>query len=321
MLEYRRLHDSHQEIFMTKRTLVLFALIFSVFFISASIAANTNLAAASSENLDRVVAVVNSSVITRNELDAAMTQASKQLAASANPNAVSDTKLKQLVLQQLIDEKLQLELAERAKITISDKQVTQAIQRIAQGYQLTLPQLKEKLQQEGMSYTAYRKMIHKQLLVHQVQQSAIGNKVTVTPADVDAVLAQYQAQSKNQQAFNVIDIVVDTKQHAEQIIGQLKNGADINTVAPNNTKDLGWKTAETLPSLFLQQLESMQTGDVAGPIQAPNGFHVIKLMGMHGNGTTPTQAQLKNMAYQMQFQKAVEEWMKTIRKTAYVKIT
>lgn len=313
MLEWRQLyHNGHSETFMTKRTYVFFALIFSIFFIHTAIAA---------ENLDGVVAIVNSSVITQSELNAAMAQAKQQLAASANPNALSDTKLKQMVLQQLIDEKLQLELAERAKITVSDQQVTEAIQHIAQGYQLTVPQLKEKLQQQGMTFTAYRKMIHKQLVIHQVQQSAIGNKVNITPEDMKTALAQYQSQMKSQQAFDVIDILVDTKQQAEQIIGQLKNGADINTIAPNNTKDLGWKTADTLPSVFLQQLVNMQTGDVAGPIQAPNGFHVIKLVGMHGNAATPTTIQLKNMAYQMQFQKAVADWMKTIRKTAYIKIS
>ena len=297
---------------MTKRTRVLFALIFSVFFIHAAIAA---------ESLNGVVAIVNNSVITQTELDGAMAQAKQQLAASANPKALSDAKLKQMVLQQLIDEKLQLELAERAKITVSDQQVTQAIQHIAQGYHFTVPQLQEKLKQQGMTYASYRKMIHKQLLMHQVQQSAIGSKVNVTPQDVSVVSAQYQAQMKNQQAFDVIDILVDTKQQADQILAQLKSGKDINSVAPNNTKDLGWKTADTLPSVFLQQLITMQTGDVAGPIQAPNGFHVIKLMGMHGNSATPTALQLKNMAYQMKFQKEVDKWMKTIRKTAYIKMT
>lgn len=306
---------------MTKRTCVLFAFIFSIFFIQAIIAADTNPATTATQNLDRVVAVVNSSVITLSELDAAMAQTKRQLAASTNPEALNDAKLKQMVLQQLIDEKLQLELAERANITVSDKQVTRAIQRIAQGYQMTLPELKEKLQQQGMTYESYRKMIHKQLLMHKVQQSAVGNKVSITPQDVKAVRAQYQSQIRSQQAFHVIDILVDTKQQAEKIMDQLKDGADINTIAPNNTKDLGWKTADTLPSIFLQELMTMQTDDVSGPIQAPNGFHVIKLVGIRGNAPKPTKMQLKNMAYQMQFQKAVADWMKTIRKTAYIKIT
>jgi len=64
----------------------------------------------------------------------------------------------------------------------------------------------------------------------------------------------------------------------------------------------------------------MQTGDISKPIEAPNGYHILKLVGTHSPSGAPTKEQLQNIAYQMQFQKAVEKWMKEIRKTAYIKV-
>lgn len=275
---------------------------------------------ADTENLNSVVAIVNKDVITQAELTAAEAEAKQQLAASANPNTISDKKLRDMVLQQLIDQKLQLELAKNADIAVSETQVDQAIAHIAKQNNLSVSDLKNKLQEQGVQLSAYKKLIHDQLLVHQVQQSAIGSKVHITPADLEAAKKVYQSQMSTQESFHIIDILTDTKTDAEKMAAQLKNGMSIDQAAPNQNKDLGWRTAATLPTLFLDQLNTMQTGDISAPIQAPNGYHILKLMGVQGGTYAPTIAQLQNIAYQMQSQKAVEDWMKEIRKTAYIKV-
>ncbi|OGT34515.1 MAG: hypothetical protein A3C44_08140 [Gammaproteobacteria bacterium RIFCSPHIGHO2_02_FULL_39_13] len=314
---------------MTKSISRIFPVIFSLFF-SYSVLAdaelpspiNSNLPspATSTESLNSVAAVVNSEIITQNELEQAIAQAKQQLGATGNPNAISDIKLRKMVLDQLIDEKLMLELAKRANVSVTDAQVTQAIQHIAAKNNLSVADLKNKLQQEKMSFSAYRKMIHKQLLVHQVQQSAVGTQITVTAADVEKARAVYQSQVSDQQQFHVIDILADSKQQAEQFATELHTGKDLSQVAPKQTSDLGWQTANTLPAIFMQQLQNMQPGDIAGPIQAPNGYHVIKLIDVRGQSAALTKAQLQNIAYQMKFQQAVKKWIKTIRETAYIKI-
>lgn len=311
-----------KEYAMTKRTGLISAFIFGLW-VTCPIMADNQLPTptASVQSLNAVAAVVNNEVITQTELDSAITEAKQQLAASANPQAINDSKLRNMVLQQLIDEKLQLEIAHRAKLSVTDAQVTQAIQHIAQANGLTLAQLKKNLEQHNVNYNDYRKMIHKQLLLHEVQQNAVGSEVTVSAGDAQKALARYQSQVKSQQQFHLIDIVSDTKSDAEKIMVQLKNGADIQTISPNHTKDLGWQTANTLPEIFLQQLSGMQSGDIAGPIQAANGFHVIKLVDVRGQAVQPNKTQLQNMAYQMKFQEAAEHWVAQLRKTAYIKIT
>lgn len=274
------------------------------------------------ESLNSVIAVVNKEIITQAELNAAEAQAKQQLAASANPNALSDTKIRQMVLKQLIDQKLQLEIAKNANLSVSDAQTNQAIEHIAKQNNITVSALKDKLEQQGIKFSTYQKLIHDQMLVHLVQQNAVGEKVHVTDADIQAARQAYQSEmASQQQGFHIIDMVATTKDEAKKIAAQLKNGVSIETAAPNQSKDLGWRTAATLPTLFLDQLKTMQTGDISTPIEAPNGYHILKLVGTQGPSSgAPTKAQLQNVAYQMQFQKAVEEWMTEIRKTAYVKV-
>ena len=172
-----------------------------------------------------------------------------------------------------------------------------------------------------MPFSEYQNIIRKQIIVHQVQQAMVGNKVHVSDQDIALARKQFQAmQAGMQRQYHVIDIVSDTKKDAEKILAELKSGKKIDAVAPN-AKDLGWRTADALPTLFLEQLKNMQSGDVAGPIQAPNGFHVIQLAGIQGNtGTEPTKEVLQNIAYQIAFQKEVKKWLVELRKTAYIKI-
>lgn len=297
---------------MMKRTTALLALIFSIFFMQYAIA---------SQQLNSVVAVVNNDVITQSEYSHAISSAQKQLAASPQSNAISQSKLRKLVLQQLIDEKLMTQLAKQANITVSDAQVTTTIQHIAAGNHMTMAQLQSALQQQGMRYPAYREMIHKQLLIHQVEQNAVGAKLQVTAQDKQKALEAYRSATSPQQQFHVIDIVASTQKQAENILAQLNKGAHINTVSPNHTTDLGWQTANTLPTIFMQQLAHMKSQAIAGPIQAPNGYHVIQLAGVRGQSTAaPTKIAIQNMAYQLALQKAVKKWLVNMRKTAYVKI-
>lgn len=312
-----------------KKMNYIYSIIAGVFFAHSAMASSTlpspqNSALPSPtksvENLNGVVAVVNNEIITQDEFNAAFSQASQQMAAEQAPNAIDQNKLKQMVLNQLIDEKLQLQLAKQADVSISDAQVTQAIQHIAEGNHLTVAQLKQQLAQEGMTFSAYRKLIHRQLVIHQVEQHAIGSTINITDQDIQNARAQYQTQMSSQQTFHLVDLLANSQQQAEAFLARLKKGEDINSIAPDQTKDLGWQTTNTLPSIFLQQLSHMQTGDISSIIQAPNGFHIIKLVGVRGNAATPSTMQLRNYAYQMKFQQAVKKWIKTVRKTAYIKI-
>lgn len=295
------------------------------------IADNLPSPAHSAQNLDSIVAVVNNGVITQNELDTAVAHAKAQIVASNNPQAIDTAKLQQTVLQQLIDEKLELEIAKRANVKVSNEKLTQAIQMIAKQNHLTLSQLKSKLQEQGIAYKSYQAEIRKQMLVHQVQEGAVAGKVQVTNQDIQNFKTKYAAQLQGQQQYQVIDVliplpsqasaaVIQTAQNqANQIEARWKSGQKPQQFAPNDTQNLGWQSANDLPALFLNQIKAMKTGDISTPIQAPNGFHVIQLAAVRGNAQTDEQ--LRQMVTQEKVQEAVQKWLIELRKTSYIKIT
>lgn len=280
------------------------------------------------QNLDRIVAVVNDGVITQSELDRALAIAKKQMPPAQAAHITSD-QLKDMLLQQLINEKLQLQMAKRGNITVSSQQVNQAISRVAKGNHMTLIQLKAKLAAHHVSFSDYKKSLKKQLLIHQVQMSAVASKVSVSDQDVAAFLKKYQSKAAQAVKYHVLDLLVPinsndqktiaaAKQKAIALAAKWKKGKNLDLV---NTTDLGWQTVDDLPTLFMDQINQMKKGDVAGPLQAPNGFHIIQLAGVKNtHAKMPNKAQIKAMLFQQKFQKAVAKWLKTLRKTAYIHI-
>lgn len=294
------------EVFMKK---VISALLISAAFLITT-------AFAAPQPLDKIVAIVNQGVITQSELSSATRNAKSQLPPT-QANQISDEQLKQMVLKQLIQKKLLMQMAKRANITVTDRAVNKAISNIAKQNHITLKALKEKLTAHGLSFDQYKKDIKNQMIVHQVQMAAVGKTVQVTDADMQAALKKYKAQVAAQTRYHVLDVVLPNanKAQAQKMLSNWKKGH-----TPSNVTDLGWKTDAGLPTVFLNQLHSMKTGDIRGPIQAPNGLHLIKLAGVHGRLPMPNKKELQSMVYQMQLQKAAIKWMKNLRKSAYVKV-
>lgn len=309
---------------------LLLPAILSSFFLPTTFA-QTNLPTPISavQNLDGIAAVVNDDVITQSELNNAIARAKKQMTPE-QASHVTDSQLKEMLLKQLIDEKLQLAMAKRANITISTDQLNKAIAHVVSANHITLSELKAKLSAEGISFSDYQSALRKQMLIHQVQMGAVGHTVNVSEQDMQTYLDKYKSQLAHATKYHVLDVLipVDTdkkdliekaKQKAMTITSLWKKGKNPDE---NDTADLGWQTIDTLPTLFLDRLKQMKSGEIAGPIQAPNGFHVIKLVAVKTpRENMPSKAELQNMVYQIKFQKAVGKWLEKERKAAYIHIT
>ena len=284
------------------------------------------------QTLDQIVAVVNNDVITETELNNAINNAKKQMENAHQPMP-SAAVLHDGVLQQLIYHKIQLQLAKRAGITVSNGQVNMAIKSIAKNNKTNLADLKEKLAKDNISFADFKKNIKEQLVINQVQRQAISGTVKVSDAEVNQFLQKYNAQPGNATTYNVLDILVDipnnaskaqlakAKQTAQKIATQLKKGTALTAIKEGQQTDLGWLPLSQLPNIFADAITKMKTNGVAGPLQAANGFHVIKLKGAHrSTHAQPTRMQVRNILFQKKFQTALVKWLENMRKTAYVKI-
>jgi peptidyl-prolyl cis-trans isomerase SurA len=307
----------------------------------ASLLSPACFAATSSQSLDQMVAVVNDELITRSELNHAMAAAKAQLAQEGG-GAPSEKVLEKQVLDQLINKKLQLQTAEQAGIKIPDSEVDEAIGRIAGQNNVSVNELYERVQQEGMTTDNYRHEIREQIKLHKLQQHEVAGKVTITPEEVTAFMKSNSFQSNSSSEYRLRDILIPTsdmptpaeiaaaKSRAESIMQKLQNGADFSTVAKAESRgatalqggDLGWRKLPEIPSAFTDAIAGMKKKDLAGPIQTPNGFHILMMTDLRkldsGNKVMADRKTVESMLLQQKFEVAVQNWVARLRSTAFI---
>ncbi|HET7649767.1 MAG TPA: peptidylprolyl isomerase [Gammaproteobacteria bacterium] len=263
--------------------------------VNANPAADDKLAHAGTE-LDRIVAVVNDGVILGSELDKRVAEITQQLQAQ-NTALPPMNVLRKQVLDQMINAKLQLQQADSRGITVSDDQVNQTINRIAERNGITLAELPDKLKEEGINYADFRQQLRDQIIIQQLQQQVIQDQMRITPREVDAQLKLDQESGDTNTQYHLSQILIATplnptadqvaaaRKKAEAIYDKLKHGADFAATAVASSDgqqalkggDLGWRKQSELPTFFTSVIANMQPGDISEPVRSSSGFHIIKL--------------------------------------------
>jgi len=312
------------------------AIIASTIYFSTILPAN-----ASEETLDSVVAIVNNGVIVESELDRAMEKSQNQLSL-ANTSKPEKEAFKKQVLSQMINKKLQIQLADMVGINVSDEQVDKAISSIAEKNKLSTDQLYAELSRQGLSRTEYRETIHDELLIHQVQEQAVVPSVNVSLQEVDEFMRSKAWLAHNNKEYHLEDILVaipDTptskdiqaaKQKASEVYDEIKKGADFNKVALKESEgssalqggDLGWRKLPEIPSAFADQILLVKEKEIAGPIQTANGFHIIKVAGIRSTGKELSlddqKKQIQQLIFERKFKENLQSWMTKIRGEAFI---
>lgn len=290
--------------------------------------------AAQEKPLDRIVAVVNSEIITQNEFDRALDAARQQFTQHHVP--VPDEQVFQKrVIDQLIYQKLQLQLAKQRKITVSDKEINAAIVRIAAQNRLSQSALKEKLTRQGISCQELRNQIEKQLLISKLQQQVMANNIAISKSDIVAFKKRHQAQITFVR-YHVATVLIPVPKgiiaatqaqinHAKDtaflVLKQLHKGLSFESAmsAHPGSGDLGWWSINDLPQVFVSSIKKMKSNEILGPIQAPNGFHLVKLLGKETQNMVNSR-QIKQAVYQQKFERALQQWLGQLRRSSYVRI-
>jgi peptidyl-prolyl cis-trans isomerase SurA len=257
--------------------------------------------AQASQLLDKVVAVVNNSVITASELDAQVELSKKQILAQ-HQALPKDTVLRKQVLQHLIDVDLQLQTAKQNGISVDSTELNQAIERIANTNHIDLTKLREEITKQGISWPEYRRTIRKEMIIARLQQSAVGKEITVSNEQVEQYLKTDSPIANNDVTYHLQHIVIPLNEEptsdqvkkaratAEHLVTKIKQGEDFNRLVTEQSYDevvleggdLGERHLAELPELFAKEVLLMKVGQVAGPIRAANGFQLIKLVALGG---------------------------------------
>lgn len=292
---------------------------------------NLSVFAKSSQPLDRIVAVVNDEIITQSEVDQAANEVKNQLMHERM--TVPDEKtLKKQILDSLIDQKLELQVAKRNKITVSDSDIDAALQKIAKQSNLTFEELKQKLNEQGISYEKFRTQVQNQLIISKFQQEAIAPTVKITQAEIEAYRNQENQNAPLQYHIATVvlpiesdvtsELMAQKKKQAFEVYARLQQGADFNTVMKDysGSKDWGWQTANDLPEIFAERVVHMKAGQVSEPIQAQNGFYIIKLTETRKEQRHLTTTDIQNILFRQKMEKALKKFLKQLRHVAYIHI-
>lgn len=246
--------------------------------------------------LDRIIAVVNEDVIMQSELEAKMRTVRGQIqqqGARVPPASIFERQ----VLDSLIQNRIQLQLAARAGIRVDDETLNRTIGNIAASNNVSLTQFREILEQDGYSYESFREDIRNEITLTQLRKRQVENRIVVTEKEIDNFLANQEFQGTFQTEIRLSHIlfslpesateteIEQVKQMATQVREDLLAGADFaetaSTVSDSGTAknggDLGWRKPDDVPSLFAEYIPEMKKGDISELIQSPSGFHIIKI--------------------------------------------
>ncbi|MEQ1768052.1 MAG: peptidylprolyl isomerase [Methylotenera sp.] len=255
--------------------------------------------------LDRIVAVVDQTVITEQELEGRIATVTAQLKKQGN-ELPEESILRKQILERLISDTLQIQFAAQTGLKVDDSQLDKTIERIAEQNQLTLTEFSEALAKDGISMRKFRADIRNEIIIARLREREVDGRVNVSESEIDNYLTSQASRNESQDEFEISHILIRTpeegatediqkaKAKAEEAINQLKAGASFAKVsasfsdAPNALEggNLGWKSGTQIPALFLDALKDMQVGENSATLRSPNGFHILKLTNKRG-GNSP----------------------------------
>lgn len=262
--------------------------------------------------LDQVVAIVDDDIILASELAARIEVINANIQKSGKQPPPTD-QLQRDILEQLIRENIQMQMAARAGVRISDAQLNDAIARIAAQNRMTLDEFKAALEADGTSYTATREQIRRDMILQRVQQGNVNQRVQITEQEIANLLDSEEGKALTAPEYRILHALIpitasaslekETKvrEHANALYQQIQAGKSYEELVLNDTQfdiastDLGWRKAADLPSLIAGLTGSLQKGQTAKPIRSPSGYHLVKLLDKRGEGEVIPQTRARHI--------------------------
>ena len=264
-------------------------------------------AASRSVEVDRIVAVVNDEVITSLQLRARVDQTVRQLQRQ-NVELPPTEVLERQLLERLIVERAQLQLARETSLRVDDATLERAIDRIAANNKLSMDQLRATLDRDGVSWTRFRDEIRTEILLARLRERDVESKVVVSDAEIDNFLTN-NPDAFSGQEFEVAHILLGAPEsaspqqiealraRAESVMVRLRSGEDFARVAaevsdaPDGLSggSLGWRPLDRLPALFAEAVRNMRPGETSPVLRSASGLHIVRLMDRRGGGDASVQ--------------------------------
>jgi peptidyl-prolyl cis-trans isomerase SurA len=259
--------------------------------------------------IDSIKVVVNDEVITTNEVKNRVAQIVQRLRAQ-NAQLPAQADLERQVIEAMIVERAQLQLAREMGVRVDDRTLDAAIGRIAEGQKMSVQEMRNQMEKEGMPYAQFREEIRNEIMMQRLREHEVDAKIQVSDAEVDTYLAAEKAAAAEKVEMDLAQIFVGIpanatpeqiaarRARADEVLRQLRTGADFAKIAatysdaPDALKGgaIGWREIDRLPPLFAAELSKLSPGQVTPAIKTNTGFYILKMSGKRNLEKAPQQA-------------------------------
>ena len=269
---------------------------------------NLGAVAESRQAADFIIALVNSEPITNNELRQEQQRLAQQRAQQGQP-AIPAAELSRLVLDRLINDKAQLQLARDTGIRVDEAALDQAEESIARQNQMDLAQLARRLAADGVQRSQFRAQLREQIMLTRLREREVDARVRVSDLEVEQYVREQQSnRDPASLEINLAQILIAVpdeatadqiarlEERARSLAVRARAGEDFAALAQefsngperSNGGQMGRRPALRYPSLFLQATQNLDAGQITGPIRSGAGFHILKVLDMSSTGLPPS---------------------------------
>lgn len=241
------------------------------------------------EVLDRVAVIVDDGVIMESQIKTNLKEMIGRF-EEQNLTMPSMEVLKDQIIETLIIEELQLQMADRAGVRISDSELNDAIARIAQNNNMGIEEFMSFMAERGSSYEDFREKVRQEMIIQRVQRGRVASEINITEQEFEAYLKTDDSLNELEPELMIQQILVKNLADADRAINRIENGEDFSSIAKeisiSSNAALGgmmqWRKIADMPELFVDAVSLLGIGDYSKPLESGAGYHILKLIDKRG---------------------------------------
>jgi peptidyl-prolyl cis-trans isomerase SurA len=242
------------------------------------------------EILDRVAIIVEEGVVLESQIKSMFENIEKRYQDQGAPMPPKEILMEQ-IHERLIIEELQLQLANRAGVRVSDGELNNAFERIAANNNLSLEEFIQTLEVEGESYESLRSQVRKDMVIQRVQQGRVSQEINITEQELEGFLQTDVATRELSPELFLRQVLVSSEELANKILNRISEGEDFSDLAKQYSTnslaskggEMGWRNLADLPSLFAIELKNKKKGYISRPLKGGTGFYILKIEDKRGD--------------------------------------
>ncbi|MBM3791108.1 MAG: hypothetical protein FJW35_12285 [Acidobacteria bacterium] len=292
--------------------------------------------------VDRIVAQVNSDIITLSDLNREMADIRRDLASkyTGAPLEAALKKAEEEVLEELIRQKLLLQKATELGFGANvELQVSATIERIRKENNIKdMQEFEAALGQQGFTLAGYREYLRKQMIIQGLVGEFVNSRITLLTEEIERYYNDHKADFSTPEEVTLSEIIIPTDEgesaaelQANEIHKRIKQGESFSELASQYSKGptagkggaIGTYILDKLSPEITQAISGVKESDVTAVLKSNPGFIIYRVDARKEVSTKPLEEvrdEIKNRLWQQKFQPEYQRFLAQLREEAYIQI-